>query len=104
MVETIYYIDCMLLEVISIQNDPYDQKKNTNKSFFRKNYDFYEKNQYFTLPENNKETVLTATKELIKGKWNTAFELVMGLKWMHSVGNAQLGIDNLKRIMKEKGL
>ncbi len=68
-IDTVYLIDSMIIEVVNILLDPYDQKKLQNKSIFRKYLEFYEKNQYFTEPETNREIVLAATKELIKGRW-----------------------------------
>ena len=72
LVDTFYLVTCMLLEVLGILLDPYDQKKFQNKSLFRKSLDFYEKNHHFTEPETNKELVLAATKELVRGRWEEA--------------------------------
>lgn len=72
LVDTVFLLCCMLNETLSILQDPFDQKKFQNKSIFRKFLEFYEKNHHFTEPETNKELVLAATKELVKGRWEEA--------------------------------
>ena len=77
MIDNIYLINSMLLEVINILLDPFDLKKTANKTLFKKFLEFYEKNQYFTEPDTNKEIVLAATKELLKGKWSNCYNYLI---------------------------
>lgn len=83
MVEWVYLIDCMLIDTLGILLDPYDQKKYQNKSLFRKQLEFYEKNHYFTEPETSKELVLASTKELVKGRWEEAMNYLLAFRYWH---------------------
>lgn len=96
-VESVYLMCVMLIEVPFIVSGEKElDKRNVNK-LFQKLWNLYEKNEYNGPPENHKDFIYAALKELAKGDWNQCFQFLSKLNCWRKLNNAE---DIKKKILE----
>lgn len=88
-VESVYLICVMLLEVpFIVAGEKELDKRNVNK-LFQKLWNLYDRNEYNGPPENHKDFIYAALKELAKGDWKKCFEFISKLNLWKKITNAE---------------
>ena len=75
-IETAYFVSVMLNEAPILATYFNDQEKRSYSKLFQKLWSFYDKNPLNGPPENHRDVVYCATKELLKGEWKTCYGLI----------------------------
>lgn len=102
MIESIYLMCVMLIEIPQIvSGDKEMDKKNVNK-LLQKLWNFYEKNDYNGPPENHKEFIYAAQKQLAQGDWKQCFAYLGSLKMWSRICNAEQIKKNILEIVKKQ--
>lgn len=94
----------MLLEVPSMAANPFEYSKKPIARNFRKLLEAYERQVFNGPPENPRETVMAATKELQKGNWKACTEYIMGMKFWAGLPDSQSVKEILTKRIKEEAL
>jgi len=79
MVETVYLISAMLLEVPNMASNPLNPKKRMISKSFHRILDAYNRQNFTGPPENVRDHVMAATKALMRGDWAKAYHFVTAL-------------------------
>jgi len=100
--ESIYLMCVMLLEVpFIVSGEKEIEKKNVNK-LFQKLWNIYERNEYNGPPENYKDLIYAALKELAKGDWKQCFEYLNQLNCWKKMSNSDEIKKKIKEIIKQQ--
>lgn len=101
-VESVYLMCVMLIEVPTIVSGEKElDKRNVNK-MFQKLWNMYEKNEYNGPPENHKDYIYAALKELAKGDWKTCFNYLSQLKCWLKMPDAEGIKQKILEIVKQQ--
>jgi translation initiation factor 3 subunit C len=100
-VETVYFICAMILDVPKMVMNPEDPDKFTLSKYFKKLLSFHERQASSGLTESFREFIIMATQKLRRGYWKEAFDILENLyTWKH-VPRAQsvklLMLENMKK-------
>eukprot|EP01125_Pyxidicula_operculata_P006657 TRINITY_DN2291_c0_g1_i1.p1 TRINITY_DN2291_c0_g1~~TRINITY_DN2291_c0_g1_i1.p1 ORF type:complete len:507 (+),score=155.62 TRINITY_DN2291_c0_g1_i1:1483-3003(+) len=96
LIECVQLISAMLLEVPNMaQSKNRDVKRKIISKHFRKMLDYHDRQVFSGPPENSRESVIAAAKELERGDWKHATELVLNLDIWELISNA----DHVKKLI-----
>lgn len=103
-VESAYYVSVMLNEapILAAQLSDSDRRSNTSK-LFQRLWLQYEKNPLCGPPENHRDLVYCAVKELLRGDWEQCYKHICKLKIWNSIDDAQEHIKKTyQQLIKEQ--
>ena len=103
-VETVYFICAMILDVPKMAMNPEDPERFTVSRYFRKLLNFHERQASSGLTESFREFIIIASQKLRRGYWKEAFEILENLYTWKFVPRAQRVKELLLRNMKETGM
>jgi translation initiation factor 3 subunit C len=92
-IESVYFISVMLNEAPSLIAQLNGDDRKPSSKLFQKLWQFYEKNPLSGPPENHRDTIYCAVKELLKGEWKKCFSYVCQLK----LWNRMFQVDQVKQ-------
>ncbi|VWU50259.1 eukaryotic translation initiation factor 3 subunit C, putative, partial [Hepatocystis sp. ex Piliocolobus tephrosceles] len=98
LIECVNNICAMLLEVPNLAKNSFESKKDIISRQFRRFLDMYDKQIFNSPPENNKEIIISATKCLQKGDWQSCCEKIFSLSIWSKFNNKE----KVQNILKEK--
>ncbi|KAL4480377.1 hypothetical protein ABPG74_020893 [Tetrahymena malaccensis] len=100
MIEIVNFICSMLIEApIMVQET---HSKNVQARNYRRLLDSYSKSHYISPPEQNRDLIFYATKELQKGSWKACYDYLVKMTiWRYMTGLEQT-LDNLMLRIKEQ--
>jgi len=75
-IEAMYFITAMLIDVPKIHINSYDHYGNFDSDIFRKLITFYEKKALIGPPENNRDFIIQTIDILKRGAWKQAHEML----------------------------
>jgi translation initiation factor 3 subunit C len=102
LVETVFMICLLLLEVPYLLNTDIDsQKKQVNK-FFLRLWQHYEKNTLYGQPENYRDFIYQAIYDMAKGEWKSCYEKVEQLDLWKKMPKGEAILADLKNKIKEQ--
>ncbi|KAG1661195.1 hypothetical protein FOA52_006001 [Chlamydomonas sp. UWO 241] len=79
LVESVYLISAMLLEVPNMAANPLNPKKKMMSKSFHRHLDTYNRQMFTGPPENVRDHVMAATKALMRGDWARAYGYIASL-------------------------
>lgn len=83
-VETVYFICAMLLDIPKMAMNPEDPEKFTLSRYFKRLMDFHERQASSGLTESFREFIIVATQKLRSGYWKEAYDVLENLQtWKH---------------------
>jgi len=101
-VDSVYLMCVMLIEVpVIVSGEKELDKRNVNK-MFQKLWNMYEKNDFNGPPENHKDFIYAALKELAKGDWKSCFNYLSQLKCWNKMANADEIKQKILEIVKQQ--
>lgn len=98
LLECIYLIASLLLEVPSMAQNAHEIRPRAISKPFRRMLEFSEKQVFHGPPENTRDHIMMAAKALAKGDWRRAVELINAIK----IWDMMPGADAIKDMLKEK--
>ena len=103
-VETVYFICAMILDVPKMAMNPDDPERYTVSRYFRKLLNFHERQASSGLTESFREFIIMATQKLRRGYWKEAYEILENLYTWKYVPRAQRVKELMLQNMKETGM
>jgi len=79
LVESVYLICAMLLEVPNMAANPLNPRKKMQSKSFHRHLDTYNRQMFTGPPENVRDHVMAATKALMRGDWQKAYAYLSAL-------------------------
>jgi translation initiation factor 3 subunit C len=98
LVESVYLISAMLLEVPNMAANPLNPKKKMISKSFHRVLDTYNRQMFTGPPENVRDHVMAATKALMRGDWAKSYQYLTAL----SVWNLMPQKTNVLTMLKTK--
>ena len=80
LLDCIYMISAMLLEIPNIAENQYSVNKKIISKTFKKLIEYYDSKAFYLAPENYKENIVFAAKQLNKSNWKQAMEHINSIK------------------------
>lgn len=103
-VETVYFICAMLIDIPKMAISPQDPDKFTLSKYFKKLMDFHERQASSGLTEGFREYIIAAAQKLRRGYWKEAYEVLSKLDaWKH-IPQADRVKDLLLENLKESSM
>eukprot|EP00798_Chlamydomonas_sp_ICE-L_P014783 gene14783-20833_t len=102
--EAVYLICAMLMEVPAMAADPLNPKKKHASKSFHRILDTYNRQMFNGPPENVRDTVMAATKALMKGDWTKSFGYVSSLAVWNIVPKKETVLTMLKEKLQSEAL
>ncbi|KAL4505966.1 hypothetical protein ABPG72_013727 [Tetrahymena utriculariae] len=100
MIEIVNFICSMLIEApIMVQET---HSKNVQARNYRRLLDSYSKSHYISPPEQNRDLIYYATKELQKGSWKACYDYLTKMTVWRYMTNLQQTLENLMLRIKEQ--
>lgn len=98
--ETVHLLGAMFAEV---ENITLGKRKIINK-IFRRQYDIHKNNFFNAPPENTRDLIMHATKNLQQGYWRVAIKSIMNLRLWNSISYPEFIKDHMTKEIKETAL
>ena len=89
LLDCVYMISAMLLEITNIAENQYLVNKKTISRNFKKLIDQYDVKAFNLAPENYRDNIVYAAKSLNKSNWKQAIEYVFGIKLIQKMPEFQ---------------
>lgn len=104
LLECFHLISAMLIEVPNMAANAYDVKRRAMSRSLKKYIENFDRNAYLAPPENTRETIVFASKALLRGDWRECHNLISSLKVWSLVPDKDSMLAMLKEKVKEEGL
>ena len=104
LVEAIYFITAMLIDVPKIPSNDYDPYGQFDSDIFRKLIQFYEKKALIGPPENNRDYIIQTINCLKKGDWKEAHETLKLMPAWKNFALADLAIQKMIPQLKQSAM
>jgi translation initiation factor 3 subunit C len=89
LLEAAYLISCMLVEIPLLASvDTEDQKRRVSSKTFKRLLDLADKSAFMGPPENTRDHIIKASKALQAGEWEKARDLILSIKVLTLLDNA----------------
>jgi len=98
MLEAVYLICSMLLEIPSLVKRSFAIRKKSLSKPFKKLLDFYDRQVFSGPPENTRDHINAASRALMKGDWKTCFNVIKEL----NVWNLMINSNQVLEMTKTK--
>jgi translation initiation factor 3 subunit C len=104
LIECVYLISAMLLEVPNMAANPHDTRKKIISKQFRKVMDYADRQVFSGPPENSREHVIAASRSLAKGDWQRTLDMLLKLDIWRLIPKSDSVKAMLTRKIQEEGL
>ena len=103
-IESAYYVSVMLNEapILAAQLSDSDRRSNNTSKLFQRLWLQYEKNPLCGPPENHRDLVYCAVKELLRGDWKACYNHICKLKIWNSIDEKTMIRNNFEQLIKEQ--
>lgn len=89
LLETIFLVSSMFVEIPAIAADPYEARKRVQSKLFRRLYDFSERLVFHGPPENTRDRIILASKAFLEGDWIRCNSLISSIKVWKLLGDEE---------------
>lgn len=100
MIEIVNLLCSMLIDAPILVQDPHN--KTSQARMFRRLLDSYTKSHFISGPEQSRDFVFFATKEMQKGNWKTCFEFLSQMTIWRHFNYLEQTLATLKQRVKEQ--
>ena len=101
-IESAYFVSVMLNEAPQLAGQLNGEERKPTSKLFQKLWQFYEKNPLTGPPENHRDTIYCAVKELFKGEWKQCVVFISQLKIWSKIANAEEVKKKYEQLIKQQ--
>ncbi|CAM9978269.1 unnamed protein product, partial [Discosporangium mesarthrocarpum] len=101
LLECCHLTSAMLLEVPNMAQESTEMRRRVISKHFRRYMDIYNRQVFTGPPENIRDHVIAASKQLMEGDWRKCADLILGLDVWNLIPGEGAG-DKVKAMVKEK--
>lgn len=103
-IETVYLTAAMILEMPNVLVDPFEDQQKVISKKFRQLCTYYDSQAFNGQPENNRDIIYAASKELGKGDWKKCWKWLNELQFWQKLPSVEEAQKAVQQKVKESAL
>ncbi|CAD8092142.1 unnamed protein product [Paramecium sonneborni] len=103
-IEFVYLLAAMLLEIPNINQDPFEDSHKIISRKFRQLCQYYDSQTFNPQPENMRDLIYAASKELAKGNWTKCWDLLKQIQLWTRIPSYEQVQQQIKERVQEQAL